>query len=466
MVRKYKLETVLEEIEYISKRSKNPTKLLMICDANFGMFDRDIQIAEAILDCKAKYDFPSRLYVYTLKNILPKTMQAYELLSSMTPMSMSLQSVNPRTLKAIGRTNIRDEHYAEIVQECKRSGIRTYCELIYGLPEEDYASFAQGVREVLKRGQERIQQYAHVLYWGGESATSAYRKRYGLKTAYRFQRSSFGTYKDISAAEIEEVVIGTNEMSVEDYFKIRKLHFFILLLTSHNFKELRFMLKCIDSDIVEVSEFIIQDREFWPDLFLAIMNDFHNACDNELIYNKEDLKTEFTIEEVNELQATGLELAPIYICRLYARKNNIIEFREYLAKVLTKLFRARLSAIKLDEIIESLHISMDRAVCYDDFNGLKSIKYPYDIDAWLANEENKGLFQYRIKEKLSYQLNHHNGLEEAFAKALKVGSSLEQSVYLLKYKFFPYSDVMIFYYPRTKEQAESVKPTTAALLAE
>ena len=108
---------------------------------------------------------------------------------------------------------------------------------------------------------------------------------------------------------------------------------------------------------------------------------------------------------------------------------------------------------------------MDRAVCYDDFNGSKSIKYPYDIDAWLANEENKGLFQYRKKGKLTYQFNHHLGLEEAFAKALKVGDSLEHSVYLLKYKFFPYSDDMIFYYPRTKEQGKSVKPTTAALLA-
>ena len=61
-----KLEDVFAEIEWVGRHGID----YLICnDANFGLFPRDYQIAEKLVETKQKYGFPQKLQV-TLSPLL------------------------------------------------------------------------------------------------------------------------------------------------------------------------------------------------------------------------------------------------------------------------------------------------------------------------------------------------------------------------------------------------------------
>ena len=282
-LRKFDLNTVIDEIHYISKETKNPTKVMYVADANFGILKRDSEIADAFMECKEKYDFPKRLFVYSLKNQTIHSIGTYEKIKSIANMSMSYQSTNEKTLEEIGRKNIPIQNYSKNRMLCEQKGIKTYCEMIYGLPDETYDTFTNGISEVLQAGQERIQLYAHSINLGAETATKGYMKKFGFETMFRYQPEYCGTHHGMSTTEYEEVVVKTNTMSFEDFLKIREVHIFVLLLGSSVFKEFQRMLKCTTFDIALITKLLLSEEILWPDSLKKIMKDFRKACKDELL---------------------------------------------------------------------------------------------------------------------------------------------------------------------------------------
>ena len=101
-LRKFNLDTIKEEIRYISERTKNPSKVKYIADANFGILKRDSEIADTFMECKEKYDFPKRLFIYSLKNQTIHSISTFEKIKTIANMSLSMESVNEKTLIDIG----------------------------------------------------------------------------------------------------------------------------------------------------------------------------------------------------------------------------------------------------------------------------------------------------------------------------------------------------------------------------
>ena len=130
---------------------------MYIADANFGILKRDSEIADTFMECKEKYDFPKRLFIYSLKNQTIHSISTFEKIKTIANMSMSMESVNEKTLNDIGRKNIPFDNYAHNRMECEKRGITTYAEMIYGMPHETLDSFMGGISTLLKVGQERIQ---------------------------------------------------------------------------------------------------------------------------------------------------------------------------------------------------------------------------------------------------------------------------------------------------------------------
>ena len=447
-VRQFDIEQIKEEIHYICARTKDPTKVLYVADANFGILKRDVEIAQTIMECREAYGFPERLYIYSTKDQTPHSIEAFEIISPIANMSMSLQSFNSDTLEYIGRNNINFKRYKKNYLECEKRGIKTYCEMIYGLPSESFESFVEGINQVLRSGQERVQLYAHILNWGAESASKEYRKKHGLKTSYRYQvKDAFGTYHGISTIEYEEIVTRTNDMSFRDFFSIRELHFFILLLGSNVFKELQHALKNTDYNIAIIAKYILENEKSWPDSLTQIMRGFRHACREELIAEK-DLKSHFTEKDIDDLRNREVALVPSFICKLFARRSKIDGFKTYLENTLRSLISKTLALDIVEEIMEALCISMDKAVCYDDLKNNIKVEYSYDLESWLSAKNPERLKNFKKDHPVSYRLKYHKGLEDAFEKAKAHSHSLEHAVYLLKFKYYPMSDDRIFYYQR------------------
>lgn len=104
----------------------------------------------------------------------------------------------------------------------------------------------------------------------------------------------------------------------------------------------------------------------------------------------------------------------------------------------------------MEDLFQALCISLDRAICYDRFQSSRDVSYGYDLDAWLYSEQLLPLSAFKVNEPVSYVLEPHEGIADAFKKAKQVGTSLENSVYLLKYTFFLSADDKVFYYSRKR----------------
>ncbi|HEB62610.1 MAG TPA: hypothetical protein ENI82_05600 [Bacteroidetes bacterium] len=62
-LRTFDLNVIFDEIHYIADRMKKfPNKTLLLADDNFGIFERDSQIAECIVKANEKYGYPKSVY--------------------------------------------------------------------------------------------------------------------------------------------------------------------------------------------------------------------------------------------------------------------------------------------------------------------------------------------------------------------------------------------------------------------
>jgi len=445
-LRKFDLQTIIDEVYYIAKNAVNPTKVLYIADSNFGILKRDRQIAEAIMDCRSKYGFPQRLSLYSPKNPTAHSLDICELISPITSMSMSLQSTDKQVLVNIRRSNIKHERYDDLRNKAEKKGIQTDCELIYGLPGESYGSFLKGLVNVTRSGQ-FVQLYEHTILLGAESANREHREKHGIKSAFRYAYDIEGTYKNISSIEFEEVVIETKAMPQKDYFRLRQLHFLIATLSARLFQEFRHALKYNGLEIATLAGKILEDEANWPRCWREIMFQLQQACRDELLTTDVDeLKTEFSEQDLAEVRKKARALIPSFMGALFARKKNMEELRGYLVISFSRFF-PRTSEEDFEDWTSALDFSMDRACCYDELTQTKVVTYAYDLDAWLGSED-QPLRDFGLLEPVAYSIELRDGVWEAFEKAKEAGSDLENAVYLLKMKYFPSSHDRIYYYLR------------------
>ena len=367
---------------------------------------------------------------------------------------MSLQSTDKQVLENIRRSNIKHERYDDLRIKAEKKGIQTDCELIYGLPGESYESFLQGMVGVTRSGQ-FVQLYEHTILLGAESANREYREKYGIKSAFRYAYDIEGAYKDISSIEFEEVVIETKTMPQKDYFRLRQLHFLIATFSARLFQEFRHALKYNKLEIASLAGKIMEDEANWPERWRDILLQLQQACRDELITTDVDeLRTEFSKEDLSEVRKKARALIPSSMCTLFAREGNMRELRGYLVSSFPRFFPGN-SDEDFEDWTAALDFSMDRACCYDELKQTRVVTYPYDLDAWLGSE-GQPLRDYALPEPATYSIELRDGVWEAFEKAKEAGSDLENAVYLLKMKYFPSSHDRIYYYLRPSKGGTAV----------
>ncbi|MCG6536719.1 MAG: radical SAM protein [Syntrophales bacterium LBB04] len=154
----YDIKTVMREIDWISLHN---IEFVSCCDTNFGMLPRDMDIVRYIAENKRKYGYPKAFSVQNTKNLTERSYEVQKVLSEAglsKGVNLALQSLNKSTLKSIKRDNISVNFFQELQRRFTIDQVETYTDLILGLPEETYDSFAEGVSTVIENGQHnRIQ---------------------------------------------------------------------------------------------------------------------------------------------------------------------------------------------------------------------------------------------------------------------------------------------------------------------
>lgn len=221
-IRMFPMERIYGDIQWVSDHK---IEFLAGADANFGLFDRDDQIVDWIIDFKKRTGYPDKFQVSYAKN---STVRIFEMTKKLHEANMdkgvtlAFQSLEPQVLDNIGRSNIKLDYYSTLLQMYADAGIPTYSDLIIGLPGETYDSFVSGVNTLLKAGQ-HSSLFIHILEWLPCSAMGQkeYMERFGLEYSVLplNQPHRVKTEED-SITEYSRIVTKTNTMDHAEWIRI------------------------------------------------------------------------------------------------------------------------------------------------------------------------------------------------------------------------------------------------------
>ena len=146
-VRRFDLDRVYAELEWSAKHQIEDAS---IADANFGMLERDVDIALKIADLRKTYGFPRSVPINYAKNQVRYLRQIIEIFAKVNILTeglVSLQSMDETTLKVIDRSNIKLEKYHEVAREFRRAKLPLAADIMMGLPGSTRTSFSTDLQK-------------------------------------------------------------------------------------------------------------------------------------------------------------------------------------------------------------------------------------------------------------------------------------------------------------------------------
>jgi len=150
-IRKFSLERVFAELEWCAQRQ---ITRVMLADANFGIFERDVEIARKVIALNRRYGYP-KLFVTNYaknntKNLRPIVQELIDA-GILTEGLLSLQSMDAETLRTVNRSNIKVQRYDELAREFRRAHLPLFIDLMLGLPGSTTASFRADLQGAVDR---------------------------------------------------------------------------------------------------------------------------------------------------------------------------------------------------------------------------------------------------------------------------------------------------------------------------
>lgn len=142
----FDVERVKAEIDWIGAHR---IPVLFFGDANFGIFDRDVEIAEHIGRTKQRHGFPQEVVVSYAKNgndRIPEIVRAMVSAGVVTEGVISIQTSSPEALRAVRRENIKTANYEKLVSVYRQEGLPVSTDLLIGLPGSTLASHKEDMQ--------------------------------------------------------------------------------------------------------------------------------------------------------------------------------------------------------------------------------------------------------------------------------------------------------------------------------
>jgi hypothetical protein len=258
------------------------------------MYDQDLEIARSIASIQTQFDFPTYINVATGKNKKEKVLEVAAIVKGAMKLAGSVQSLDSQVLLNIKRDNIQPESLMDMALEASKIGTNTYSEVILGLPGDTTEAHLSTLQKLIDAGFTTIAMYQMMLLPATEMDKKETREKYGFVSRFRILPRCFGTYNflenEINVAEIEEIVISHNSLSVDDYLLCRRFNLittifyndgvfleFHRILSQHKISSFEWLNKIfLNSQDGEINDFFIDfEKDTIDELWLA-KNDLQN----------------------------------------------------------------------------------------------------------------------------------------------------------------------------------------------
>jgi radical SAM superfamily enzyme YgiQ (UPF0313 family) len=180
-IRKFSMSRVRAEIEYIAQQGAH---MIWIADANWGIFPRDVEVAQTIAACRQKYGHPKAIVVNYAKHGTERIAEMIKILKTAGVMAgaiISIQTQDPGVLKNINRTNIRTQRYEELISVFRQNNLPVSSDVMIGLPGATVQTFKDDLQFFFDR-KVFAKTYSTVMLPNSPMAHRDYVKKYEITT--------------------------------------------------------------------------------------------------------------------------------------------------------------------------------------------------------------------------------------------------------------------------------------------
>ena len=274
-IRKFDLDRVFAELEWCARAGVSQ---IYVADANFGIFERDVEIAQKVADLKREHGFPKTFQTNYAKNTVKHLQKIVSVLADegiVTEGLLSLQSMDDDTLAAIRRSNIKVEKYDALASEFRQAELPLMVDLMIGLPGSTTASVRDDFQQCIDREINAKVFQTEVLINSPMNEPS-YREEHAIVVERSDGRAADRVPKRGSAGGGRSLVVSSTSFTRRDYDEMLELR--RAFLVAENFAVLRLVGRflrqergVLESDLFNgIRAVAYGDADRWPTISAAV----------------------------------------------------------------------------------------------------------------------------------------------------------------------------------------------------
>ena len=407
-IRRFDMEIVQQELRYIANKVKDsgPTNLILT-DMNFGMYPRDIDVANEIIRCRDEHQWPISVYIETGKNRIDTVSKVVDILKDCVNVKLSLQSNSQEVLEEIKRKNIDQKSYWKICQQLKKKGQGITAEMIVPLPKETPDSFYEGIKFLMDSKVDTIINYTLQINYGTEYSDLTYANKFGYVSRYRPYVNCFGKYAGDIVMEVEQVGVATNSLTEANYSEIRAFCLIIQILYNNPImQEVFWLLDELGGSAFDFTVHCFERINSHKELRQAV-NEFIVETEDELFLEPQAVRDLFSDNENYNKLVNG-ELGRNVMFANFA----LIMSRHFdaLVEFVIEMFKSHLDQkvdVQTTEILEELHnfMTLKGAQAFsDNVDSIVTGRFKYNWYKWgIEREYRIGDVEFSTPSDISFE---------------------------------------------------------------
>ena len=405
-------ERIRKELHYIAKHVTPNMHSMHISDLNFGMYTKDLEVCDDIKKIQEKYNFPKYVKVTSGKNKKEKIIAAIKKLGNSTSMTMSVQSMDPQVLSNIRRDNISKDALVALGPALKEEGLNTVSEVILGLPGETYASTLQTIKDLIHANIDWINIWTLMLLDGSELNTPQERKKWNLKSKFRIIPRDFVKLKNGTVVtEIEEVGIGSNTLSFDEYVELRLFALVLQVAKSGTlFAPLFKFLGEQNIDIFDLLYKMLKSINLTSKNLQELFNQFKQDTITELWDSPEEIEKNYQNEsEYNKLLDGKAGQNLIFYYHALSISEHISDWTEFILQI-SEMMLNQDEKVSKDVYQQFFSVSnYCRGLGYNVLGKDRMQTEPrffldYNIMAWMNTDSSLSNFKNKKRREVVFQL--------------------------------------------------------------
>jgi putative methyltransferase len=235
-VRRFDMDRIEAEVEWFARMK---VKSIILADANFGILERDLEIADRLNAARARHGYPRFIHYSPAKNNPERTVEIARkfVASGMSPVhTFAVQHTDTGVLAAADRANISVAKQRQVARAVVGEDIPTVVQLILGIPGDTYDLWKACLTDLMDWGlHDNYQIFNYALLPNAPAADEGFRARWTIDTVHRqIPREGTGQRgeEDTDALTRVDLVVGSRSYSREDWVRMKTYAAFVRAL--HN----------------------------------------------------------------------------------------------------------------------------------------------------------------------------------------------------------------------------------------